>query len=318
MSSPRPGRQPASSPALNGLVALVLLLPPPVNQSPPVNELVRQLDDSSFRARRQAERRLVAAGAKALPALREAVKHPSAEVRVRAMRIIGRIQEPILLGGFSDLVRKERDGRIDVLGGMCLMSQLLDPLVRRDAIERQLDRLADEVRRELGQGVDPSRAEPARLVAALRHVLFERNRFTGNRQNYSHPDNSSLARVLATRKGLPILLSHVVVEVGQRLKVPMVGLGVPGRYMVKYDGSKAPGGSPGQDIILDPFNAGRVVTVEMLKKEIGGRDFDKYLVPVTDRAALARMLSNLRSHLLVVGRTRDAGLVERCIEIVRE
>ena len=51
--------------------------------------------------------------------------------------------------------------------------------------------------------------------------------------------------MIARRKGLPILLSEIAVAVARRLELPVVGLGIPGRYMIKYEGRRAPAGGGG-------------------------------------------------------------------------
>lgn len=69
-------------------------------------------------------------------------------------------------------------------------------------------------------------------VPALVSHLFGTSGFTGDVDNYHDEQNSFLDRVLERRKGMPITLSAVVVEVGQRLGIDLHLIGMPGHVIV--------------------------------------------------------------------------------------
>ena len=87
----------------------------------------------------------------------------------------------------------------------------------------ELDRLAGEV---VLNGVGETGLEQ---VEALRTVLGRREGFLGDVEDYDHPDNSMLDLVLERKRGLPILLSVLWIEVGRRVGIPIRGVGLPGR-----------------------------------------------------------------------------------------
>ena len=64
----------------------------------------------------------------------------------------------------------------------------------------------------------------------------------GDREDYYDPRNSFLNEVLSRRLGIPITLSLVYTEVGKRLGVPLVGVGMPGHFLVRI--------SSGQELVL--------------------------------------------------------------------
>ena len=105
----------------------------------------------------------------------------------------------------------------------------------------ELDRLA--------AGIAPRGAAPPDHVDALREILGRRAGFRGDREHYDDPDNSMLDVVLARRRGLPIALSVVYVEVARRAGIALRGIGLPGHYVVGHFGSVPP-------LLLDPFNGG--------------------------------------------------------------
>lgn len=269
-------------------------------------ELVRDLDDAVFAIRERAEQRLIELGEQALPALAETARGDSAEARIRARRIIASVQRRLLDAGFEHLAMQPED-KFDVEQGMWLISRLLNPQCRRETLTLQLDELAARVRKQLGGQIEPQAADPQAVVAAMRQVLFTEEGFAGNVADYQSPGNSSLEVVLETKKGLPILLSQVVVSVARRLDVPIVGLSLPFRFMVKYDGSRAPPGFPREDIYFNPFDEGKVLTLAEVTEAVGGKvDPAIHLRPAEPRATMQRIFSNLISHLIAAERGEEA------------
>ncbi len=283
-----------------------------------IARLIRELDHDEFQTREAAEAALLKIGRSATPALAEAAGKGSPEVRMRARRCLVALRKQVIIEDFTKLSKARDDSSIDLERGMWLIANVLNPTADRQTISKQLDQLAAEVRQTLGKDVDPSKADPQKVVSALRKVFFDKHSFNGNHADYDNPVNSSIESVLNTKKGLPILLSHVIVAVGDRLDVPLVGLQVPGQYMVKYDASKAPKGFAAQDIIIDPHLGGRVLTPAQLAEFIGeGYDPDLHLAPSNHRATLVRMLSNLHTHLNRDGKTKDAELVGQLMAVMR-
>lgn len=258
--------------------------------------LIERLGSTSFTEREVAGQRLVELGATAREQLVQAKNSESAEIRSRVAAILKRIDKPPTIEDFTALAKQAND-KLDLELGLWLIARIVDPGVKREELTKPLDALAARVRRKLGEGVTPREADPQQVVAALRAVLFEDDQFTGNVNDYDNPGNSSLVRVLATRKGLPITLSHVVVAVGERLEVPFVGVPTPGRYLVKYEGRRAPPGFPREDIFLNPYLGGTVLSRDDREQQFPGLDPDDFPEPSTNRLVLVRMLNNLETHL---------------------
>jgi regulator of sirC expression with transglutaminase-like and TPR domain len=124
----------------------------------------------------------------------------------------------------------------------------------------------------------------------LRVHLFEHEGFRGNVARYDDPDNSFLDRVLERRVGIPITLSVVMIAVGARVGVPVVGIGMPAHFLVRHADA---------EVYCDPFNGGRVLdpdgcAVLFNTLTAGTRAFDpSFLAPVDAHQVLSRMLNNL-------------------------
>ena len=150
----------------------------------------------------------------------------------------------------------------------------------------RLDRLAAQV--EINPA-DP----PLAHVQALNHLLFEKEKFEGNEEEYDDPENSFLNRVLDRKKGIPITLSLVYTEVAWRKNLPIVGVGFPGHFLVKYLTASA-------EILVDPFRRGAILGTEDCQALLEGHfGKDTQLIPdhlraSTPKQVLARMLNNLK------------------------
>ena len=146
----------------------------------------------------------------------------------------------------------------------------------------------------------PVRRDPAALVEALRRYLGEELGFRGpdsrREDAYDDPRNSFLNDVLGRRIGLPITLSIVYLEVARRAGIPLVGVGMPLHFVVKYPLGEA----PGEGIFLDPFLRGAILTPQDLRDRFAGQyrgrvPFEEhYLGAVTKKQLLTRVLLNLR------------------------
>lgn len=130
------------------------------------------------------------------------------------------------------------------------------------------------------------------LVAALNGHLFGEIGFRGNREDYYDPRNSYLNEVLDRKLGIPITLSVVYMEVARRLGLTVVGIGLPGHFIVEA-------ARDGTSLLLDPFNGGEVLTSEdcerLVAEHYGAVPFsEEQLAPVRKRQILTRMLNNLK------------------------
>jgi len=100
---------------------------------------------------------------------------------------------------------------------------------------------------QLGQAVEkglPRRSiSPTDSISALRQILARREGFRGNLDDYFHPSNSYLHRVLQTKLGIPLALALVYIFAGQRAGLEVYGLNTPGHYLAGIGG-----------VVFDPFH----------------------------------------------------------------
>ena len=135
---------------------------------------------------------------------------------------------------------------------------------------------------------------PERTLPGWRRYLFEELGFTGNVEDYYDPANSFLNEVVRRRVGLPISLSVLGMEIGRRLGLEMVGVGMPGHFLLRHVGADPP-------VWVDAFAGGRLLDRQACEERfhlVNGAStpfLESYLDPVEPRAILARMLANLKA-----------------------
>jgi regulator of sirC expression with transglutaminase-like and TPR domain len=176
---------------------------------------------------------------------------------------------------FAQLIELD-DPPLDL--GALLIAQHNDPRVDIGHWRRRLDELAEAC-------ADTS-------IEGICEHLFARHGFRGNRAHYDDPANSYLNQVLESRLGIPITLSVVLMEVSRRLGVGLVGVGLPGHFLVRL--------STDPDAFIDAFDQGARLDAygcEQLLGRLHGKPISlhpSWLAAVSHRSILWRMLGNLK------------------------
>lgn len=150
----------------------------------------------------------------------------------------------------------------------------------------------DEMAQAFGERLDPEREAHA-IVEALVSFLFDELEFHGNVDAYYDPRNSYLNDVLERRTGLPITLSVVVLALARRLDLPIVGVGLPGHFLVKWAQAAV-------EIIFDPFHGGEILDARGVEQRLAEIQplvpFQRgWLNAVGSKYILMRMLQNLKA-----------------------
>jgi len=207
-----------------------------------------------------------------------------------------------LAQAFAAMVGQEvEDERIDLVRAALTIAQTEYPSVATDAYCGRIEQLARRVKRLV-----PDLGDPSESIAALNRVLFEEEGFRGNAEDYYDPRNSFLNDVLDRKLGIPITLAVVYMEVARRVGFPLVGVGMPGHFLLKhYD-------VEGHEILIDPFNRGRILTAQDCQRALD-QIYDgqmplqpEFLMAVSRRQVLVRMLNNLKSIYLSARNFRKA------------
>ncbi len=192
---------------------------------------------------------------------------------------------------FTSLVASDTD--FPLLEAAAAIAQDEEPTLDIQAVLATCDALMVRLKRRLKRD-----AEPIQQLTALNQFFYQELGFSGNANNFYAPENSYLNEVFRTRRGIPISIAVIWLELARGLGLQADGVSFPGHFLVKVT-------LPEGLVVLDPLT-GQSLGLERLSEQLlpfrnrteDGEDADTplglYLQPATPRDILIRMLRNLK------------------------
>jgi regulator of sirC expression with transglutaminase-like and TPR domain len=272
-----------------------------------ISNLIHLLDDRDEFVRSRVRDQLIEIGEDALPFLEIAARTENPTLRVMATHIIQAIFPKQLGEKFRQLALSARGSDLNLEAGIILLMEFGYPHSRPEEVTGALDQIAAKFRNRL----DP-KYSPEQAVLALTRFLFIEQGFLGNESNYLDPDNSYFNKVFERKTGIPITLSVLCLLLAKRLNLPIVGVGLPGHYIVKF-------ASPTNPIYFDPFHKGRILQREDCIQIINRAGFkfeEHHLSQSTHLETLVRMINNLVAAYSQTGELKKAQQLKEFIDIL--
>ncbi|MFM7848739.1 MAG: SirB1 family protein [Rubrivivax sp.] len=202
-----------------------------------------------------------------------------------------RLEVPSNLDYFATLVAQ--DEGFPLLEAAIAVGQDRDAGLDPQAVMVELDRLGARLARRI-----PADAVPLQRLRWLNRYFFDELAFGGNVNDYCAADNSYLHCVLDSRRGIPITLALLYIEMASHAGLKARGISFPGHFLVKL---RLPRG----EVVIDPFT-GHSLSRENLEERLGPYrrqrgllgDFEVplglFLQEAAPRELLARLLRNLK------------------------
>jgi regulator of sirC expression with transglutaminase-like and TPR domain len=231
-----------------------------------------------------------------------------------------RFDAPTPLEYFGSLVAE--DASIPLTEAAISLGQDDYPGLDVQRVLAQIDQLARTLRQRI-----PADAVPAQRLRWLNRFFFQELGFGGNVNDYYDPNNSFIHRVLETRRGIPISLAVLYIELANQLGLRARGVSFPGHFLIKL---RIPSGQQQGEVVIDPFTGVSLSREELderlrpYRKQRGlGSEEDiplgLFLQSATSRAVLARMLRNLKEiHRGNSDATRQLAVCERLVLLLPE
>lgn len=210
----------------------------------------------------------------------------------------------------DEVAKKPED--FDLLRAALLLSRIDNEEVDVEVYLQEVRQLVTDIKDEI-----PDDASEQDRLATLDRFLFEQLGFHGSRTNYYHRSNSYLNEVIDDREGLPITLSVLYMELARRLDLKVVGVGLPGHFVVRYEPQE------GESKLIDVFENADPITSKtartMIRARLNGqvdkeeteRLIETFLEASPPKSILLRMLSNLRG---VAEEDRDLDSILRYLD----
>ena len=200
-------------------------------------------------------------------------------------------ETPTALEYFATLVAD--DATLPVLEAAVAVAQDESPDLDVQGVLARIDGLADRLRRRI-----PADAAPLQRLRLLNRYFFQELGFAGNVNDYYDPRNSYLPAVLESRRGIPLTLALLYIELATQAGLQAQGISFPGHFLVKLH-------LPRGEVVIDPFS-GQSLSREELDERL--RPFRRqrgltgefeaplglFLQAAPPRDVIARLLRNLK------------------------
>lgn len=192
---------------------------------------------------------------------------------------------------FSSLVKS--DEGLPLLEAAISLAQDEYPHLDVEQVLGEVDQLLARLKRRI-----PADASAMHRLRLLNQFFFHDLHFGGNVNDYYDPDNSYVSIILRNRRGIPISLAVLWLELAQGLGLAARGVSFPGHFMVKVN-------LPRGQVVIDPCSGQSLSREELAERLEPYRrrsgladDHDVplglYLQASPPRDIIARMLHNLK------------------------
>jgi S1-C subfamily serine protease/regulator of sirC expression with transglutaminase-like and TPR domain len=206
----------------------------------------------------------------------------------------------------SALFNHKAEKEIDLLRAALIVARMDNDDLDVDAYLREIDGFARTIREAL-----PRKADDRAKLVALDEFLFKKMGFHGCRTEFESRSNSYLNEVIDDREGLPVTLSILYIELARRIGVSVVGIGLPGRYLVRLESVKD------NAALIDVYEAARRLSHD--EAETQARALSDLPItadswkPQSKREIVGRLVKNLAAS---AEEARDAESMLRYIEVM--
>ena len=218
---------------------------------------------------------------------------------------------PTALDYFASLVAD--DSSLPLLEAAVALAQDEDPRLDVQGVLARIDALAERLRSRI-----PADTSALPRLRLLNRYFFNELGFGGNVNHFHDPRNSLLPAVLETRRGIPITLAVLYIEIASQVGLRAQGVSFPGHFLVKIH-------MPRGEVVLDPFTGQSLSREELderlapfLRQQglVGDNEapLGLFLQPAPARDVLARMLRNLKEiHRQAGDAPRQVQVLERMV-----
>lgn len=158
----------------------------------------------------------------------------------------------------------------------------------------ELDLLAEKLKQRISNDMPG-----IQKLQLLKSYFYKDLGFGPNRNDYYSPDNSYIHSVIQTRRGIPISLALIFMEIGQQIGLPIKGVSFPNHFMIRVS-------LPQGEVIMDPLTGtslSKQELQEMLDPYLDAQGYrGEYQLPLSaflrtssPREILSRFLRNLKA-----------------------
>lgn len=258
-----------------------------------ITALIKLLDDNDSEVFNQIQSRLIHYGKDVIPFLENAWSSSlDSLMQERIEAIIHRIQ-------LEDLQHQlhvwAHSGSHELIKGALLVARYQYPDLDVEVIQKQLDKIRRDAWLEMNDQLTA-----LEQVKVLNKIFFEIHGFNGNTQNYHAPQNSFINIALETRKGNPLMLSMLYLEIARSAGLPVYGVNLPEHFVLCYkDELEEPTSASDHSNILfyiNTFNRGDIFNrkeIDNFLQQLKITPEKAYYEPCSNIDMIQRLIRNL-------------------------
>jgi regulator of sirC expression with transglutaminase-like and TPR domain len=227
-------------------------------------------------------------------------------------------ETPTALGYFATLVAE--DASLSLTEAAVAIAQDDFPNLDAQAVMAEMDAMAVRLKQRF-----PADAVPVQRLRFLNRFFFQELGFAGNLNHFHDPNNSYVHAVLESRRGIPITLAVIYIELATQIGLVARGVSFPGYFLVKL---RMQAGQHQGEVVIDPFTGQSLSRDELDERLAPYRrnrgligDFEMplslFLQAASARETLARMLRNLKEiHRTAGDLTRQLRVLHRLVVLL--
>jgi len=283
-----------------------------------LNALIRLLDDTDEEVFNQIEPKIVNYGKEVIPILENVwSKALDALMQQRIESIIHKIQLESLQ---QDLSVWTSTGCIDLIKGAILVARYQYPDLNEEQLITHLDKIKRDAWLEMNENLTAMEQ-----VKVMNKVFFEIHGFSGNTQNYHAPQNSFINLALETKKGNPLMLSIIYMEVAKSAGLPVYGINLPEHFVLGYkdEHNILPVSSEVEDsrilFYINPFSKGDIFgrkEILAFLKQLKIQREKSYFEPCSNKEMMQRLIRNLMNSYHKLGYLEKVSELELLMKAV--
>lgn len=257
--------------------------------------LINLLDDPDHKIYTQISNELLNLGEEAIPFLESAWENSfNAILQQRIEEVLHQIQFQGIVKGLQAWVRSDERSLFEA---SILVAKYQYSDIDVSYIQEFVNEINSTVWLELNDNL--TALEKAQVI---NKVFFEIFGFSGNKRNFYSPQNLFINNVIEGRKGSPITLSILMIEVARRNKIPIYGINLPEHFILAYthlpkqfyDEIKQ------EDVLfyINPFNKGTIFEkkdIDTFLSQLKIEARSEFFLPADNITIVKRLLQNLKN-----------------------
>ena len=283
-----------------------------------INALVNLIDDPDEIIFFQVKDKLIELGSDVIPVLEKAWNKESLGdlFQNRLETIIHDIQLKDVFKQLGKWILNPEN----LIEGVLIVNKYKYPNINLLSIENLISQLVRDIKSQLNDTLTI-----LEKIQVINKILFDIYGFKGDKTNYHDPENSYFNAVLTKKKGNPLMLSILYIEIAKRIQIPIYGINLPNHFLVGYleaDYQKNNylynRDSYGILFYINPFSKGIILYQDEIDDflfELKLKQHSKYYSPCNNISIVRRILTNLIYSYTKLNERKNVAELKKIIQL---